>query len=159
VSGVLGGRAPTVEDLPHLPLTQAVFDETLRLYPPAPGQPRETLAEDEIAGFAIPRKAMVMVYQWVTHRRPDLWDEPDQFRPERFFPENAAGRPKFAYYPFGGGPRVCIGNTFALIEGPLLLAALVQRYRLELVPGQSIEPDTTFTLRPKGAVRMRLHKR
>jgi len=154
-----GGRHPGIDDLPHLPLARAVFDEALRLYPPAPGVIREAIQADEIQGYRVPRKALVVLYGYVTHRDPAWWDEPELFKPERFLPGAGAGRPKFAYFPFGGGPRVCIGNTFALTEGPLILAALAQRFRLEPVPGDAVVPDTTFTLRPKNAVGMRLHRR
>jgi cytochrome P450 len=157
--GRLGGRPPGADDLPHLPLTRAVFDEALRLYPPAPGVIRQPIGPDEIDGRPVPAKALVLLYAYVTHRDPDLWEEPERFRPERFLPGAGAGRPKFAYFPFGGGPRVCIGNTFALTEGPLVLAALAQRFRLEPVPGHVVVPDTTFTLRPKNGVMMRLHRR
>jgi cytochrome P450 len=153
------GRPPGIEDLPHLPLTRAVFDEALRLYPPAPGVIREAIAEDEVAGHRIPPKGLVVLYGYVTHRDPAFWDEPERFKPARFLPGSGPDRPKFAYFPFGGGPRVCIGNTFALTEGPLILAALAQRFRLEAVPGATVIPDTTFTLRPKNGVMMTLHRR
>src|SRR5262249_28730543 len=154
--GKLQGRAPTPEDLPALPLTRAVFDETLRLYPPAWGQPRESIGPDEINGWSIPKKSIVTVSQYVTHRHPAFWEEPDAFRPERFLPGRGADRPKFAYFPFGGGPRGCIGNNFALLEGPLVLATILQRRRVELEPGQTVVPDPTFTLRPRDGVRLRL---
>jgi cytochrome P450 len=157
--GRLGGRVPDVDDLPHLPLARAVFDESLRLYPPAPGVAREAIADDEIGGRPVPRKAIISLYFHVTHRDPEYWEEPEKFRPARFLPGTGAGRPKWAYLPFGGGPRVCIGNTFALTEGPLVLAALAQHFRLEPVPGHVVIPDTTFTLRPKNGVRMALHRR
>jgi cytochrome P450 len=157
--GHLGGRPADVEDLPHLPLARAVFDETLRLYPPAPGVVREPLHDDEIDGRRLPAKTIVVLYAYVTHRDPALWDEPLRFKPERFFATAAAGRPKFAYFPFGGGPRVCIGNTFALMEGPLVLATLAQRFRLEPAPGHVVAADTTFTLRPKNGVKMMLQCR
>jgi cytochrome P450 len=159
VRGRLGGRGPTAEDLPHLPLTRAVFEETLRLYPPAYGQAREAIAADEIHGFHIPAGATVALCQYVTHRHPDFWEEPEQFRPERFLPGRAADRPKFAYFPFGGGPRVCIGNTFALMEGTLVLAAVLQKFRVELVPGHPVVYDTPFTLRPKHGVKAVLRPR
>ena len=100
-----------------------------------------------------------MVSQYVTHRHPEFWEEPERFDPERFLPGRAAGRPKFAYFPFGGGPAICIGNHFALMEATLILATIAQRFRVELVPGQSIVPDTTFTLRPKPGVRVALWPR
>src|SRR5262249_44731230 len=140
VRGVLNGRSPNADDLPQLPMTRAVFDEALRLYPPAWAQPRKAIAADKVGGYPIPRGSAIMISQWVTHRRPDVWDEPEQFKPERFLPEGSAGRHKFAYYPFGGGPRVCIGNTFALMEAPLLLATLIQRFCVELEPGQEVVP-------------------
>src|SRR5262249_59432599 len=96
-----------------------------------------------------PARAPVALSQYVTHRHPDFWDEPEQFKPERFLGGRAEARHKFAYFPFGGGPRVCIGNTFAQMEGPLVLATILQSLRVELVPGQTVVPDPTFTLRPK----------
>jgi cytochrome P450 len=159
VRGRLGGRGPTLEDLPQLPLTRAVFEEALRLYPPAWGQPRESIHADEINGYPIPAKAIITLNQWVTHRHPDFWEEPQAFKPDRFLAGQSAGRHKFAYFPFGGGPRLCIGNTFALLEGPLVLATILQRFRVELVPGQAVVPDPTFTLRPKYGVKVRLWPR
>jgi cytochrome P450 len=159
VRGRLKGRSPTLEDLGELPLVRAVFEESLRLYPPAWGQPREALADDEINGFSIPAKGTVTVNQWVTHRHPDFWDEPEKFKPARFFPGQATNRHKFAYFPFGGGPRVCIGNTFAMLEGPLVLATILQKLRVELVPGHPVVPDPTFTLRPKHGVKVCLFRR
>jgi cytochrome P450 len=153
------GRQPAIDDLPHLPLTRAVFDESMRLFPPAPGVIREAIHEDDIQGRRIPPKALIIVFSYATHRDPAWWDEPERFRPERFLPGEGTSRPKFAYFPFGGGPRVCIGNTFALAEGPLILAALAQRFRLEPVSGHVVIPDTTFTLRPKNGVMMTLHRR
>jgi cytochrome P450 len=159
VRGRLQGRRPTVEDLPHLPLVRAIFDETLRLYPPAWAQPRESIGADEINGFLIPARSPITLSQYVTHRHPDFWEEPDCFKPERFLPGQPERRYKFAYFPFGGGPRVCIGNTFTLMEGPLLLATILQRLRVDLVPGQAIVGDTTFTLRPKHHVKAMLRPR
>jgi cytochrome P450 len=159
VRGKLAGRNPTVADLPDLTLTRAAFEEALRLYPPAPGQPRVAIGDDEIGGHRIPAKSMVMVCQYVTHRHPAFWDDPERFDPTRFLPGRAAGRPKFAYYPFGGGPRTCVGNHFALMEATLILATIAQRFRVELVPGQAIVPDTTFTLRPKPGVEVTLWPR
>ncbi|HEX2207594.1 MAG TPA: cytochrome P450 [Longimicrobium sp.] len=159
LDAVLGGRTPGAEDLPNLPYTRAVFDETLRLYPPAWGQPRESVEEDEIGGYRIPARNIVMVCQWVTHRRPDLWERPDDFVPERFLGAAKEAVVPWSYYPFGGGARMCIGNGFALMEAQVVLATLAQRYEPELVPGQDIVPDATFTLRPKHGVRMRIRRR
>ncbi len=159
VRGKLKGSSPTLDDLADLSLTRAVFEEALRLYPPAWGQPRESIGPDDINGYPIPAKTIVTVNQWLTHRHPDFWEEPLTFRPERFLPGRAEGRHRFAYFPFGGGPRVCIGNTFAMMEGPLVLATILQRFRVELVPGQTIVPDPTFTLRPKPGVKVLLWPR
>lgn len=159
LDSVLGGRTPGAEDLPNLPYTRAVFDETLRLYPPAWGQPRESVEEDEIGGYRIPARNIVMVCQWVTHRRPDLWERPDDFVPERFLGAAKESIVPWSYYPFGGGARMCIGNSFALMEAQVALATLAQRFEPELVPGQDTVPDATFTLRPKHGIRMRIRRR
>jgi cytochrome P450 len=95
----------------------------------------------------------------LVHRHPDFWQRPDAFDPSRFLPTNNQGRPKFAFFPFGGGPRICIGNQFAMVEGPLALAAIIQRFQFELVANQRVEPDATFTLRPKYGVQMVVRKR
>jgi cytochrome P450 len=152
----LGGRTPTVEDLPRLPYTKMVFDEVLRLYPPAWALPREAINEDEIGGYRIPAKSFVVVSQFVTHRHPGIWEEPEKFDPERFTPERVAARPRFSYFPFGGGSRQCIGNNFALMEAQLIIASVAGHYQLRLLPGQEIETDATFTLRPHTSVMMAL---
>lgn len=159
LDSVLGGRTPGAEDLPRLPYTRAVFDETLRLYPPAWGQPRESVEEDEIGGYRIPARNIVMVCQWVTHRRPDLWERPDDFVPERFAGAAPGSITPFSYYPFGAGARMCIGSSFALMEAQVVLATLAQRFEPELVPGQDVVPDATFTLRPKHGVHVRIRRR
>ena len=158
-AGRLASRTPTADDLPHLPLATAVFEEAIRLYPPAPGLARRAVEPDEIQGYPVPAKAILMASQWVTHRHPAYWDEPDRFRPERFLPGRAPDRPKFAYFPFGGGPRVCIGNTFALIEGALILAGLAQRFHFRPADDHEVGIDVTFVLRPKGAVNLVVRKR
>jgi cytochrome P450 len=154
---VLGGRTPTVADLPALPYTKMVFDEVLRLYPPAWALLREAREEDEIGGYRIPARTPVTVIPYVTHRHPEFWDEPEKFDPARFTPERVAERPKFAYFPFGGGSRQCIGNSFALMEAQLVLATVAQHFRPRLAAGQSVEEDPTFTLRPRGGVRVTLN--
>lgn len=159
VKNLPDGRSPTVLDIAALPLTRAVFEETLRLYPPAPGQPRQALGPDEMSGYSIPKNSYVMVCQWVTHRDPKFWTDPNAFNPRRFLPGADEGRPKFSYFPFGGGPRSCIGQQFAMMEGILILAAILRRFRVEVVPGQTIEPDTTFTVKPKPGVNVRLWPR
>lgn len=159
VSAVLRGGEPTVEHLRQLPYTRMVVEETMRLYPPAWGLPREAINDDEIGGYHIPGKTLVALNQFITHRHPAFWDDPEKFDPERFSPERSARRPQFAYFPFGGGHRVCIGNQFALMEATLIVADLVQRYRFKLVQGHPIEFDEMFTLRPKHGVRVTLERR
>ena len=148
---VLAGRAPQLADLPRLALTRRVVDETLRLYPPVAVIARETFAADEIGGYHIPARSGVMMSPYVTHRHPALWDDPD-----RFTPEQSAARPRFAYFPFGGGPRLCIGNEFALMEAQILLAMIAQRYRVEVAPGHTVQSEIRVTLRPRQPMSMRV---
>ena len=157
VHAVLGQRPAAVADLGKMPLATAVFEETMRLYPPAWGMPRETLADDEVLGYPVPAKSTLMLSQLLAHRHPDFWTEPDRFDPTRFL--GAHDRAKFAYFPFGGGPRICIGNNMAMLEGPLTLATLVDQFQFTLVSGQRIEPDPTFTLRPRYGVQLVIKKR
>jgi cytochrome P450 len=156
---VLAGRSPRFADLEHLPYTRMVFEEALRLYPPAFSLTRVAAADDRIGPHRIPKGAMVTLSPWVTHRDPRLWPDPERFDPERFLPEAVRQRHKFAYFPFGGGPRVCIGNSFALMEGRLILATLAQRYRLRLEPGHPVEPQGRITLRPRHGMRMTIEER
>jgi cytochrome P450 len=151
---VLGGRTPTVDDLPRLPYTGMVIQEAMRLYPPAWAISRAVIADDVILGYRIPAGSVVMLSQWVTQRHPDFWDEPLRFRPERFAPEEVARRSRYAYFPFGGGPRLCIGEQFALVEARLILATVAQNYRLRLRAGQAVEPEPLVTLRPRGGISM-----
>ncbi len=155
---VLSGRIPTVEDLPKLKYTRMVIDETLRLYPPAWANSRTALGDDEVGGYHIPAKSLVAMSPYVTQRDPASWEKPEGFDPERFTPERSAGRPRYAYFPFGGGPRLCIGSEFALMEAQLVIATIAQQYRLRLVPGHPVEPCPLFTLRPRHGVLMTLHQ-
>jgi cytochrome P450 len=160
LDAVLGGRAPAHDDLANLPYTRMVIEESMRLYPPAPGlSGRVALEEDEIAGQHIPKGAMVLITPWVVHRHRLLWDDPERFDPERFSPERSQGRPRFAYMPFGGGPRVCIGAALAMTEAVLILATLAQRYRPRLVAGQDIVLQHRVTMRPRDGIRMILAPR
>lgn len=149
IETVLGGRAPTFEDLPHLKYALMVVQETLRLYPPAWALGRTSINADEIGGYHVPANSEILLMTYITHRHADFWDRPDEFIPERFAPGQTTGRQRFAYFPFGGGPRLCIGNNFALTEAQLVLAAVAQTYRLRLVSPAAIEPDPTVTLRPR----------
>ncbi len=156
---VLGGRAPRASDLPRLVYTRAVIEESMRLYPPAWGTGRQSYEADEIGGYRIEPKSFVFVSPYLTHRDPRFWDNPEAFDPERFLPERAGGRPRYAYFPFGGGPRMCMGSVFAMVEMQLVLAAIAQRVVLRLVPGHPVVPDPIFTLRPKHGIRMTVHPR
>jgi len=113
--------------------------------------------EDEIGGFSIPAKSEIMLHTYMTHRHTDFWDEPEKFDPERFLPERSTMRLRYSYFPFGGGPRQCIGNNFALMEAQLILATVAQKYQLRLVSDQLIYPEASVTLRPRGEMLMKLH--
>ena len=154
---VTGDRSPEVGDLPNLTYTRMVVDETLRLYPPAWILARKAIDEDEIHGYRIPAGSGLLVCPYVTHRRTDLWENPEGFDPERFAPGTSGGRPRYTYFPFGGGPRQCIGNNFALMEATLVVATIARRYRLDLMPGQEIEPKASGTLKPGSPVWMVPH--
>jgi cytochrome P450 len=156
---VLTGQPPAMEHLPKLPYTRMILDETLRLYPPTFSLSRKALADDEIGGYTLRRKSTILLCPYTTHRHPAFWEVPDMFDPDRFLPERAAGRPHFAYFPFGGGPRQCIGNQFAMMEAQLILATVAQRYRLRLVSGQRVEPEVVLTIRPRQGLPMTLQQR
>ncbi len=135
---VLGGRLPGIEDLPNLPYTLQVFHETMRLYPPAWLIGREPVEDVELGGYLIPKGSLLFVSPWATHRSPRNWDAPLSFDPDRFAPEKRGTYHRFAYIPFGGGSRKCVGTNLAMLEGPLLLAALAQHYRLDAIPGEQL---------------------
>ena len=159
VDRVLGGQPPTVDRLDDLPYTRRVIQETMRLYSPAFFIIRHTIADDEIGGYPVPANSVIFLMAHATHRHPAIWEEPERFDPERFTPERSAGRPRFAYYPFGGGPRICIGNSFAMMEAQLVLATVAQRYSLRLVPGHPVEPQVSVTTRPRHGLPMTLYPR
>ncbi len=156
---VLGKRHPTFEEIDDLPFLRAVFEESMRLYPPGWGELRETIADDIIDGYPIPARSMIILCQWVTHRHPDFWPDPARFDPARFLPAAGKVRHRFAYFPFGGGPRICIGMQLAMIEAALVIATVLQEFQIELLPGQVIEPDATFTLRPRNGLKVILRSR
>lgn len=159
LKSTLGGRIPTVEDLPNLPYTRMVIEESIRLYPPAWGLIREAKEDDEIGGYIVRKGRPISLIQYITHKHPEFWDEPESFIPERFEKDKVAKRPKFAYFPFGGGQRACIGKEFSLMEGTLALAAIAQRLKFIPVPNQIIDPDPTFTLRPRYGIKAQVLKR
>lgn len=156
---VLGGAAPSVAQLADLPYARMVIDETLRLYPPAWGFTRRATGEDTVAGYRIPRHAYVLASTYATHHDSTYWPDPEQFDPERFTPERVAERPRYAYFPFGGGPRQCIGNSFALIEAQIVLAMVAQRFQPRLMPGHEVRKQGLITLRARGGMPMRLERR
>ncbi|MDQ3917501.1 MAG: cytochrome P450 [Acidobacteriota bacterium] len=156
---VLGGRAPSVEDLPRLRYCEWVVKESLRLYPPAYAVGREAVRDCEVGGYRIPEGMQVFAFQWAVQRDARWYDEPEAFRPERWREEVAARLPKFAYFPFGGGPRQCIGNSFAMMEAVLILATIARRFRLRLVLGHAVELLPAMSLRPKDGVRVKLERR
>jgi cytochrome P450 len=155
----LKGRPPEYADLPNLPYTRMVIDESMRLYPPAWGISRQALRDDELGGYRLPRGWLALVIPYVLHRLPAYWEHPDVFDPARFSPERSASRPKFVYLPFGAGPRQCIGNHFALIEAQVILATLAQRYRLHHVRGHRVEPWPLISLRPRFGMPMTIEQR
>ncbi len=160
LDSVLGGRMPAHEDLARLPYTRMVIDEAMRLYPPAPTLTgRVAREDDEICGHPVRKGSEIAILPWVLHRHRMLWDNPNVFDPERFSPERSATRPRFAYLPFGGGPRICIGASLATAEVSLLLAAMAQHYRLKFVDGQKVDLVHRVTMRPRGGIRMILHRR
>jgi cytochrome P450 len=150
---ILAGRLPTVDDLPRLEYTAMVLAESMRLYPPAWAMGREALEDISIGPYRIPKGTMVFFSQFIVQRDPAWFPDPLVFRPERHTPQAKAARPRFAYFPFGGGSRQCIGESFAWMEATLCLATLAQKWRLELVPGQTIELQPKITLRPKQGIR------
>jgi cytochrome P450 len=159
LAGVLGGKAPGLEDLPKLEYMSNVLTESLRLYPPAWGMARLTVEEHEIAGYPLHPGNGVAFVQWIVHRDPRWYDAPEEFRPERWANGLAKRIPRFAYFPFGGGPRQCIGNTFALMEASLILATIAQRFQFRLVPGHRVTPLASITLRPRNGIRVTLQSR
>lgn len=153
---VLSGRAPAVDDLLNLPYLEWVLNESLRMYPPAWSQGRRAREAFELAGYTFPAGTMVMFSQWVLHYLPAVWGDPENFRPERWDPVNGQKVPQGAYFPFGAGPRMCIGAPFAQLEARLLLATILQRYEPRLVPGFPVLTGPRVTLRPKHGIHMTL---
>ncbi|HEV2201642.1 MAG TPA: cytochrome P450 [Bryobacteraceae bacterium] len=151
---VLGGRLPVFDDVPKLRYTTGVLSEALRLYPPAWAIGRRAKQDYRIGEYRIPAGSILLMSPWVSHRDPRWFPEPEKFDPDRWRPEIAEKLPKFAYFPFGGGARVCIGERFAWTEGVLVLATLAQRWKLRLVPGQVVDTRAVITLRPRNGIRM-----
>lgn len=154
IDAVLGERPPTLDDLLRLPYTEMVIKEAMRLYPPAWSATREPKTDVTLGGWLVRRGEAIMLNFYGVHRDPRFFPDPERFDPERFNPENEKRIPKYAYLPFGGGPRICIGNAFAMMEARLILATIAQRFTLRLAPGHTVTPERVFTLRSKGGMPM-----
>ena len=159
IDSVLGARLPSFDDLPQLRYAEMVLAESMRLYPPAWTVARMTLEPYRLREYLLPARTLLMMSQWVMHRHPRYFPDPERFDPERWTPEARASRPKFSYFPFGGGPRQCAGEGFAWAEGILLLVTLARQWTMRLVPGHPVEPQPRLTLRPKFGMKMALQKR
>jgi cytochrome P450 len=159
VDCVIGERPPTADDLPSLSFTEKIVLESMRLRPPVYIMGREVTADCTIGGYRVPRGFTVLMSQWVVQRDPRFFEEPERFRPERWTDDFARRLPKFAYFPFGGGPRLCIGNTFAMMETVLILAAIAQRFHFTLAADEEVVPWPTFTLRPRDGIMAVLRER
>ena len=156
---VIGDRVPTIADLPRLQYAAMVVHESLRVYPPVWVIPRDAIGEDEIGGSRIPAGATILLSPYLTHRHPEFWQNPEAFDPDRFLPERMRDRPRHAYFPFGGGPRLCMGVDMAMMETLLIIAMVVQRYRLHLVSGHREEPECILDMLPRHRVRATIQKR
>ncbi len=156
---VIGNRKIAFEDLRQLEYITQVVKESMRMYPPAWVTDRLSVADDEILGYKIPKDTVALTFIYGAHHNPKVWDQPEEFRPERFTKENMKDKHKFSYFPFGGGPRLCIGNNFAMMEMQLAIASLVQKFDFKLVENQQIEMQPLVTLRPKYGIKMRLRKK
>jgi cytochrome P450 len=154
IDEVVGDRAPTAEDVPNLKYTTMVLYESLRLYPPLWIVSRMPIEDDVIAGQPVKAGTSIIICSYITHRHPDFWPNPEGFDPDRFTPEAMKERHRYAYIPFGGGPRGCIGFPFAMMEMPVVLARVLQRFRLSLVPGFDVVPESAISLRQKNGARM-----
>lgn len=150
----LGGRPPTMADLPNLPYSEQVMKEVLRLFPPAAGMTREPIHDLDLGGYRFPKGANLAISTYAMHRDPTLFPDPLRFDPERFSPAREGELPKHAYLPFGAGPRICIGNVFAMFEARLILIAVLQRFRLAVAPGFKVRAEQLFTTRPRGGLKM-----
>lgn len=154
---VIGDRLPTFEDLHELRYLSRVLDEAIRLYPPVWILPRIALGPDTIGGYHVPAGADVLICPYTLHRHPDFWDEPDRFDPDRFLPERSADRPRYAYVPFGAGPRFCIGNSLGLMEAAFVVALVARDLRLKVVPGYEVVPEPMLTVRVRKGLPMTVH--
>lgn len=156
LNDVLGGKSPGVTDLPHLQFMDRVLQESMRLYPPVWIISRKACSTDEMGGYMIPKDTIITLSPYTMHRHPDFWPDPEVFDPDRFCQDQVANRPKYAYFPFGGGPHHCIGSDFALMEAKIILAMILQRFRMKLATSYPIMPEPLVTLRPGKEVKVNL---
>jgi cytochrome P450 len=159
IDRVLGDRLPAVADVASLHYAENVIKESMRMYPPAWTLGREATEDVEVGEYFLRKGTQVLMAQWVVHRDPRFWPEPERFRPSRWDEEQTKQLPRCAYFPFGDGPRVCIGSNFAMMEAVLLLTAIAQRFRLELVPGQTLRLVPSVTMRPRDGIKVVVRKR
>ena len=145
---VLAGKNPTLEDLSSLKYTRMLMDETLRLRSPVFITARDVIEDDVIGGYSVPKGSIVIIYPFGTHRHSDYWERPDEFYPDHFLPEAVNTRPRYAYYPFGAGPRICIGNHFAVMEGLILIALISQNFRVRVQNADQIGLKSVGVLKP-----------
>jgi cytochrome P450 len=155
----LGGRIPEANDLTKLPYNRMVIEEAMRLYPPVWVMARRSRNDDEINGYYIPANTTITIPQYVTHRHPELWENPESFEPEHFLPAASKTRPRYAYFPFGVGPRQCVGSHLAMLETQLILATIIPRFKFRLVPGYPVELQPSITLRPRNGILMTIEAR
>jgi cytochrome P450 len=159
LDSILHGRTPTLDDLPRLPYTSHVISESMRLYPPAWAMARLAVEDHSLAGYPVPKHTGIAAVSWVVHRDPRWFSDPEQFLPERWEGDLLKKIPRFAYFPFGFGPRQCIGNSFALMEAQLVLATIAQHFRFPMLPGHTVQPLASITLRPRHGLHVQLESR
>ena len=159
LDAVLGGRPPNVHDIPNLALTSRIVKEAMRLYPPAWAIVRTAVEDVELSGYTVPAKSTVIMSQWVMHRDPRFYDEPERFHPDRWLEDRYNSAPRFTYFPFGGGPRICIGASFAMTEAVLVLATIAQKWQMRLACAIAPEPVPGITLRPRGGLKVSISPR
>jgi cytochrome P450 len=158
IATAFGDRVPAPDEVARLPYLRQVLSETLRLYPPTWMIARMVLSDDQLGGYDIPAHSLVVFGPYLTHRQPEIWERPEEFDPDRFSPQRSAGRHRFAYFPFGGGPRRCIAGSFAMMELPLILARVIQHYRLHRPAGRPVGLNVTLVLRPRRGLKMGLER-
>jgi cytochrome P450 len=159
IDAVLGGNAPTFDSVPQLPYTEMVFTEAMRLFPPSWALARFVIKDYHVGGYTIPTDSVIIMSQYVVQRDPRYFPDPGVFDPERWRPDAKAARPRYSYFPFGGGPRRCIGESFSLMQGILLIATLAQQWRMQLVRNHPVKLEPVVTLRPKYGLMMELEQR